>query len=596
MADNILVALLKQHGPGLTSDFIPRLEATGLSYEAARQRIHRGGPGVMKLAGLSFPKNARFLYLEAQFASQAYWDALIRDIGKASPAYSAAVAALAARGGLVPVDQFPIICGAPILQKGQVPAATVLARLTAVQVLRIEDVPGVGDCVALRVGRDPDDLDHHRLKARLSTEKILLLAVKDWARRLGMASWDKVATRLDGEPPRYGPYAWDLTGPSYVRPLTQWTKEGKLKPGFVVCDVLFGERVEAPAMAAFVRKVQAMASLPKVPVCMAMIVADGFTSEAVRLGRSHGVLVATPGSLLGRDVALGLSALMQMLTKAAAAAVKRPELIPELFDRLGQIEGAVGQMRGSLFELLVGHAVHETEAGSIDIGRRMYGPEGVSSEFDVLLVKERRSVRTYECKAHHPGALIDLDAAKAWLEKDVPKRFAILRSQERFRDSALAFELWTTGGFTPEALAFLTEAKARLQRYEIAWKDGDAVRAYVRTLKTPGLMKMLDDYYFRHPLSLVDRKFDGPEALRELSVDLQLGPADDVDQHLQAAEAIAPAPPIAFDWPSPPPASASALSNGSGGAALAVGPLLAIGAAPASSEASTEFDHLAGEG
>lgn len=552
MAANELEALLAREGPGLTSEFARRLEALGNSPEAARKKVSRGGPKVLRLSGLSFPKNARFIYLERQFGTQAYWDALIRDIGKSSPAYGAALAALANRGGLVPLDQFPIICGAPILQKGQVPAATVLERLKAVQVLGVETVDGVGECVALRAGREGDDLDHHRLKGRLAAERILLLAVKDWARRTGMASWDKVVTRLDGTLPQYGPFGWDLTAPSYVRPLTRWGKDGKLKPGFVVCDVLFGQRVDATGMAAFVRKVQMLSALQKVTPCMSMIVADGFTSEAVRLGRSHGVMVTTPGSLLGRDVAVGLSSLLQMLTKAAAAAVKRPELIPELFDKLGQIEGAVGQMRGALFEMLVGHAVHEIEGGSIDIGRRMYGYDGVSAEFDVLLVKERLWVKTFECKAHHPGALIDLDAAMAWLEVDVPKRFAILRSNDRFRDCPIGLELWTTGGFTPEAVSFLADAKARLRRYSIDWKDGPAVREYVRQLKTPGLMKMLDDHYFRHPMTLVDRKFDGPEALRELSVDLDLGAADTLNEHLDALDAAEPSPGATpIDWAAP---------------------------------------------
>lgn len=520
MAENEIVALLKRHGPGLTSDLARRLEGAGLSPEAARKKISRGGPGVSRLGGLTFPKGVRFIYLESQFATEGYWNALMRDIGAASPAYGAALSALRNRGGLVPLAQFPIVCGAPILQKGQIPAATVLERLRQVQVVQIEDVPGVGECVALRLGRRIDDLDHRLMRARLSTERILLLGVKDWARRLGMASWDKVATRLDGDLPRYGPFAWDLTAPSYVRPLTQWTKTRELKPGFLVCDVLYGERVEEPAMAAFVRKVQTMAALPKVPPCMAMIVADGFSPEAVRLGRSHGIVVATPGALLGRDVAKGLSALVQMLTKAAAAAVKRPDMIPELFDKLGQIEGAVGQMRGALFEMLVGHAVHEIDGGSIDIGRRFHNLKDGAAEIDVLRVLERRQVVAYECKANHPGALIDLDAAKAWLDDDTSKRLALLRGMDRFRDVRLGFELWTTGGFTAEALAYLEDAKAKIGRFDIGWKDGPAVRDYMRRLKSPALMKMLDDHYFKHPLSLIDRKFAGQQAMAELSLDL----------------------------------------------------------------------------
>lgn len=93
-----------------------------------------------------------------------------------------------------------------------------LERLQAMHLVECGDVIGLGPCVALTAGGNFEDLDDARLKARLTTEKILLLAVRDCARKLGIGSYEKIALRDDaGGPPRVGTFAWDLTGPSYLR-------------------------------------------------------------------------------------------------------------------------------------------------------------------------------------------------------------------------------------------------------------------------------------------------------------------------------------------------------------------------------------------
>lgn len=81
--------------------------------------------------------------------------------------------------------------------------------------------------------------------------------------------------------------------------------------------------------------------------------------------------MAAPYLLFGREVAIGLAMLLTTLGKAAVIAVAKPEVITELFDRLGQIEGAAGNLRGALFEMIVAHAVQREGGGSIDIGFRV---------------------------------------------------------------------------------------------------------------------------------------------------------------------------------------------------------------------------------
>ncbi|MCE7887026.1 MAG: hypothetical protein DYH13_05930 [Alphaproteobacteria bacterium PRO2] len=79
-------------------------------------------------------------------------------------------------------------------------------------------------------------------------------------------------------------------------------------------------------------------------------------------------MATTPATLFGEDVAKALADLMDTLTNAAAVAASSPDQLEKLFQKLSGIEGSAGNLRGALFELLVGHMVRQLEGGSIDIG------------------------------------------------------------------------------------------------------------------------------------------------------------------------------------------------------------------------------------
>jgi len=111
--------LLIKYGPMTTSRASQLLVKQGLSGDAARQRVSRKPPDVETLRGLTFPKRARFIYLNHQFGTDQYWDALMAAIQETNPAYAAALAALRARRGIIPSKHFDIISGSPLRQKHQ---------------------------------------------------------------------------------------------------------------------------------------------------------------------------------------------------------------------------------------------------------------------------------------------------------------------------------------------------------------------------------------------------------------------------------------------------------------------------------------------
>jgi hypothetical protein len=196
-------------------------------------------------------------------------------------------------------------------------------------------------------------------------------------------------------------------------------------------------------------------------------------------------------------------------------------VIGELFDKLGSIDGANRNLRGSLFELLVGHVVQASLSGWLEIGKLVSG-DGFQAEIDVRLIAAS-DVWIYECKGYQPDHMIGVHEIEAWLKNRVPGIYKATRSEQRFDGFNVHFEFWTSGGFTPEAIGVLEDAAARTKRYSIGWKSGRDVRSEITRLKSPGLAAMFDQHYLDHPIARFDRKYDGAVALVDLKLDLELG-------------------------------------------------------------------------
>lgn len=144
------------------------------------------------------------MYLERDFGSRMYWATLTEALLKTNSAYGFAIAALRQRDGLVPEKHFQIVCGAPIKQKKHLSPDTIFTRLSEAGLLKKIAVPGLGDCITLVQADGYYDNKAQALRVRLITENILLCAIKDWLKKLGITSYDKTATRDQEALPKVG--------------------------------------------------------------------------------------------------------------------------------------------------------------------------------------------------------------------------------------------------------------------------------------------------------------------------------------------------------------------------------------------------------
>jgi len=512
---NKIVRLLQEYGPSLSSDIAAILRKEGKSPEAARQIVSRYPEEVRVLHGLPFPKRARFMYLEKQFPTERYWKALITAVDKANPTYSAAIAGVRSRGGCIRLKDFDTVAGSPVKQKGQISGSIVLERLCSVDLLHKAEINGLGECVLLEA-KSIDSASLGRLRARLLTENVLLDAIRSWTGKMNMASPRVTRIRDDNPAPQFATCRFDLCGPCYLKPVRRFSDQ-KLIPGFIVADVVAGAQLDKASVAAFLRKCELLSHLRKIPQFLPMLIADGFTPEALRECRSAGIITTRPDTLFGQDVARALGDLLQTLSNAAAVAAANPDRIEDLFRRLSAIEGSAGNLRGALFELIVGHMVRSIESGSIDIGVLVRSPkDGRFAEIDVRLVKERQ-VLIYECKGYQPSSIVQKEEIEEWLTDRIPVIRSAHHAEDRFSDSSFRFEFWTCGSFHSDAVQMLQKAKADTKKYQIEWKDGPSVRKYADQIKASGIRKMLDDHYFKHPLANVPQLFEVTEELPRLA-------------------------------------------------------------------------------
>lgn len=491
---------LEAEGPHLSSNVAAWLISQGLLPDAARKRVSRVKPPIRTFPVPLLPKGARFMYIEAQRTEERFWQALQRDLRSTGSVYGMALDGVLARRGAVSLGEFPVVSGAtarPV--KKQVTSATVLERLIDAGLLAERSLRDERIVVVKRYEIGHADVDG--IRSRSVAERIILDGLREWARRIGAASYNQIRIRGEPELEPIQQFNFDLTGPSYLLPL----RRGKVgSPGFLVADVFSEGILDEYHIQYFLRKARALHVTLTGATVLPVLIADGFTGSALTTGHAAGVLMATPGALFGPRVGEALRILLETLNRAAAyASSDTPDRLVGLMNSLREIEGRAGNLRGPLFELIAGYLARR-DAVSIDMGIRAMDPaNGIQADIDVLkITAQKADCIAIECKGREPGGIVTDEEVGKWLSK-IPTIQAHLRAQPHLREANLSFEIWTSGDFSPEALLRLSAEQKKRTKCPIKWMNGAAVNALAIKHKEKAIANALREHFLRHPLNEV---------------------------------------------------------------------------------------------
>ncbi|EPJ5553698.1 TPA: hypothetical protein ACSQMU_005264 [Pseudomonas aeruginosa] len=504
MPTNSIEVILKKEGPMLSSELAKHLEALGLSPTAARKRVERGCEGMTRLNHILFPHRARFVYLQADYGSSKFFDKLHDALKKTNSTYYHALMALEMRHHLMPRSHFLVACGAPIAQKGHVSAENLTQRLIKATLIKEVSIAGMEPLI-VRTDEETavvSGLLLAEMRGRLLAEQIALFAVRDWARNLGLVSYNAVATREDPERttlPRVSSFHWDLSGPTYLYPMRTQGPD-KVLPGFLVCDIALTGEVTAEEMSAFVKKCVTIRSLPKVGRCLQIFVAESYTKEALALLKGEGIIPASPESLFGRDVAKALKQVCDILINTAKL-VENPEALDKIFKDLSRIEGAASTLRGSLFEFAVAQIAKWTFPGyEAELNRIVRDAIGASAEIDLLVTRRNSEVISIECKGMHPLAFVDDEEVRKWLDQRIPVIRGYLKTNSELSKLPQRYEMWTSGKYSEAAIAMVQQRQAQSQKYQIFLRDSEYVLAQAKETNEQGLIKTYTQHFITHPM------------------------------------------------------------------------------------------------
>ena len=498
---NSIQKILTDQGPARTGRLVSALtESLNITSDAARQRLSRARTPIERYPGHLLPKREAFFYLRSQRNHEVYWDNLLRDMRETGSVFACAIDGLHARGGVVPEDEFATISGAPVALRKQIPSEGVSEKLIELGVLRKEDFSALGECFVANSYAIMEPLAASEISARRLTERVMLDGLREWIRKNGIGSYNSIDIRGEDKPLMVGQFKWDLTGPSYFLPVRKVGKTGT-QNGFVVADVFDESWLDIHHIRYFIRKVQIYQKTSNSGALFPLLMAGGFTREAIRAGRSAGLMLTVPANLFGRSVAGALTELTQTLKNAAAVAAVDGQRLYRLLDKLSEIEGRAGNLRGILFELIAGHIAKHEIGGRIELGvLHTHRQTGEKADLDVVCIADKKAVHIIECKGKSPGLTVSLQEIEKWLKK-IPIMRDYVESEKGLRTRKQVYEFWTTGTFDSCALAKLkTEAERRTIR-PISWKDGNDVRRTATDQQLKVIGDALDQHFLRHPLA-----------------------------------------------------------------------------------------------
>lgn len=400
-----------------------------------------------------------------------------------------------------------MVCGAPINRARQLSPDILLDRLSAIQMLEINRDEEAGDELVRFRPLFYAKVSEAELQATLLAEFVALQAIRDWARKLGFGSYGKFRMRGDAEAPIVSSIMWDLSAPSYLRPLAR-KAAGTIQPGFFVCDINLNGVITENQVELFVRK-HTLASAPQnVAPIMPFLIGEVFSQDAFNLARQSGIVATTVGDLFGTATAKALRDLIGLLSNSGATAAKNPQHLLDVLNSLTKIEGAANNLRGAVFELVAGSLAKDVEGGFLLTGEKRRDPfSGRRAEIDVLLDRpDGKAVLIVECKSKIPGAQVSLEEAQHWLTDRVPLIHSILSHESRYDQREFHFELWSNGPFHASAATWLATQSKQLPGCTVDWKDGVLLKAYANKAKSNSIRGILKDHYFLHPLSKLAKK------------------------------------------------------------------------------------------
>ena len=490
-----VVTLLNKYGPMLSGELARKFEHEyGASNTAARQALSRAKKPVNKICTLSFDKNQKFFYLESQYMSNRYIKRLIDAIKRSSKINWIYICAFQSQNGFVAKSILPSLVSSPIKN---VKGHKLHQRV-------IDDLLKCGIIVEYNETHwmlaEWASIQNRSIARAVGLETVKKQVVNDfasWAQNINLIGYD--SAKVLSASAEFANFQWALTAPAYIQPLYDTEK---IRPGFVVADIFYGRTATEEDINFFLDKLSVIRTFKKLPAFMPVFLVENITREALMILKENKVMVALIKNVFDEKYAELLAEIVSVFSHSSAIISKNPGKIETLFSEIAKAEGRYNDIIGDMFELLVGYYYQHIGYRYLEIRKLIQIPDSNDkNEIDVLVERDGEII-IVECKATQSA--LDHIYVEKWLSQTIHRirTWALSRYQD---GQKLKFQLWSLGGFTPEATSLLTSAATRTRKYKIEFFDKSQIIDMAKEHKVQPVVEVLQQH-FQAPLEKTIKK------------------------------------------------------------------------------------------
>ncbi|MCK7590078.1 hypothetical protein M0G43_05805 [Subsaxibacter sp. CAU 1640] len=481
-----IVEIIKSRGPILSGELIEIIvnQDNSISKDAARKRISRiKDDDIARVTGLFADRQILF-HDKAIFRNHEYYEGLSSALKNAGKQYYLILQSLDFHYGVMNLANLPAYSISPVkLTKGHQDFHTVINKLNDLSLISIQDKQ-----VYLSYAINDNQRNEKKSKGVETAKNFLLIQFNDWARKIGLASYNTSSFHSD-----FGNFQFNYVNPSYVGTLPKYSSSKKIVPGFVIADILIGNTVNAYQIEFFLNKIKTLKFKKNTPSFLPFLIVESIDTDSLNLLKAEGIIVGFVNELFGSKYKELLNSLINLVTNAGAILKKNPDAYLDLITKLNKlVDGKTNNLRGDLFELAVGY--YQGRMGnSIEIGKSI-NFEGNLREIDVFSFMPNK-VTISECKGYN--SMIDIVEVDKWLGEKIPIIRKWIMEQAYFNGYEIVFEFWSTGGFTPDARALLEQRKAETKKYQIDFFDIENMMNKSKALHSKKFTDILNEYYIK---------------------------------------------------------------------------------------------------
>lgn len=471
-------SILLKNGPIISGELAKKLElAESIPYNTASQKVSRDKK-IVKIKGF-YTSNQSFCFLKEHENEKILYDRFIKSLFDFGRKYWFCINALNLHGGTLSKSFLECYTNYPVLPlKKHLPFNKVMQKFVQHGVL-VYNNNYYSIAPQFSIFRQSPVAN----KTIEQIKEDTLSSFHMLAKNIGLISYNSGETFAE-----YGKFRWAFKGVSTITGLMQ-----KEKTGFLLADILMATSIYENDVRFFVEKIKHIQSFNGAPKLIPFLIVDDLDNKALGFLKNNGIVVGFIGELFGQKYAKTLKELITILNNAGASLKSNPNKYLELIEQLKKYnEGLVNNIRGTLFEYMVGH-IHSINSHMLELGREVIEFNS-RHEMDILAIYSDKIVIA-ECKA--TKSKIKSDVIDKWIDVKIPAFKAWVNKQDIYNKRKLEFEFWSTGGFTKSAFERLDKFSNTAKKIKVSYFQAEDMRAKAKLMDNKKLKETLDNFFLK---------------------------------------------------------------------------------------------------